>query len=46
MNIVCFTRDNFLAINCLACARCDDRRTNTDQFYDQRRAAPLVKSWI
>lgn len=22
-----FTRDNFLAINCLACARCDDRRT-------------------
>lgn len=27
MNLVCFTRDNFLAINCLACARCDDRRT-------------------
>lgn len=30
MNIVCFTRDNFPVINmmnCLACARCDDRRT-------------------
>lgn len=30
MNIACFTRDNFPVINminCLACARCDDRRT-------------------
>lgn len=49
MNIACFTRDNFPVINminCLACARCDLHDKNTDQFYDQRRAAPLVKSWI